>query len=277
MTDDYSTTTSLLDAVDELWERRDQLDPQSEPERTLILEMIDLIDAGVARAARVDVDGAVTVDDRVKRAILLGFRVLPMTESSVGGFRYHDRIPLKQHLPGVRMVPGAIARWGSHLEPGVVLMPSFVNIGGYVGAGTLVDTWATVGSCAQIGRNVHLSGGAGIGGVLEPIGAAPVVVEDECFIGSRAQIVEGARVRTGAKIGAGVTLTASTPVYDGETGEQIARGEVPEWSVCVSAVRPREINGVAFGLPCVLVVRRLAPGERHDKLLLDDVFRSHAG
>ena len=145
----------------------------------------------------------VVVDERAKRAILLSFKVLEMGESAAGDFLYHDRMPLKTRFDGVRVVPGAIARWGSYMAPGVVLMPSYVNIGGYVGAGTMVDTWATVGSCAQVGERVHLSGGVGLGGVLEPPNAIPVVIEDDAFIGSRSMVVDGARVRRGAKLGAG--------------------------------------------------------------------------
>ena len=154
----------------------------------------------------------VVVDERAKRAILLAFRLLPMAQSQAGDFRYHDRVPLKTRLDGVRVVPGAIARWGAFIAPGTVLMPSFVNIGAYVDSGTMVDTWATVGSCAQIGKNVHLSGGVGIGGVLEPPNAVPVVVEDECMIGSRSMVVEGARVRhrRGARAGPILTRTPTS-------------------------------------------------------------------
>jgi len=157
----------------------------------------------------------------------------------------------------------------------VVLMPSFVNIGARVEEGTMVDTWATVGSCAQIGRNVHLSGGVGIGGVLEPPNAVPVVVEDEAFIGSRSMVVDGARVRTGAKLGAGTMLTATTHVIDVSTGTELPRGEVPAWSVCVSGTRARSFPGGDFGMPCVLVLRRLAEGAEHDRLALNEILRDH--
>jgi 2,3,4,5-tetrahydropyridine-2-carboxylate N-succinyltransferase len=193
----------------------------------------------------------------------------------VGDFHYHDRIPLKTRLEGVRVVPGAIARWGSYLAPGVVLMPSFTNIGAYVDAGTMVDTWATVGSCAQIGKNVHLSGGVGIGGVLEPPNAKPVIVEDEVLIGSRSMITDGARVGEGAVIGAGTILNPSIPVIDAQTGEEISRGYVPAWSVAVGGTRAREFPGGTFGLPCVLVLKRLDEGQRHDKASLNDILRHH--
>ncbi|MFL6238800.1 MAG: 2,3,4,5-tetrahydropyridine-2,6-dicarboxylate N-succinyltransferase, partial [Actinomycetes bacterium] len=230
--------SSLDRTVDDLWERRDTLSLDDEASRRVILDAVDLLDQGKARVAAIDpVTDEVIVDERAKRAILLSFKVLPMTESQIGAFRYHDRIPLKTRFDGVRVVPGAIARWGSYIGPGAVLMPSYVNIGGYVDEGTMVDTWATVGSCAQIGKRVHLSGGVGIGGVLEPPSARPVVVEDDAFIGSRCMVVEGARVRAGAKLGAGAILTSSTRVFDGETGAELPRGEVPAWSVCVGSTR----------------------------------------
>jgi 2,3,4,5-tetrahydropyridine-2-carboxylate N-succinyltransferase len=175
----------------------------------------------------------------------------------------------------VRVVPGASARWGSYLAPGVTLMPSYVNIGAYVGADTMVDTWATVGSCAQIGARVHLSGGVGIGGVLEPPQAAPVIIEDDVFVGSRCIVVEGARVCAGAKLGAGVVITASTPIIDAETGHEVSRGVVPPRAVVIPATREKQFAGGTFGLPCALIVRRLAEGEVHDKLALNAVLREH--
>jgi 2,3,4,5-tetrahydropyridine-2-carboxylate N-succinyltransferase len=175
----------------------------------------------------------------------------------------------------VRVVPGAIARWGSYLAPGVVLMPSFTNVGAYVDSGTMVDTWATVGSCAQIGKNVHLSGGVGIGGVLEPPNARPVVIEDEAMIGSRSMIVEGARVGKGAVVGSGTNLSASMPVIDVETGEEISRGRIPDWCVAVGGTRYKEFKGGTFGLPAVLILKRLEEGQRHDKASLNDILRDH--
>ena len=264
----------LPPAIEDLWERRGQLTPDDIGARAAIVAAVDALDAGDARVAWPDpATGEIVVDERAKRAILLAFRVLPMRESQVGEFHAHDRIPLKTRLDGVRVVPGAIARWGAYIAPGAVLMPSFVNIGGYVGSGTMVDTWATVGSCAQIGRNVHLSGGVGIGGVLEPPNAVPVVVEDDAFVGSRSMIVDGARVRRGAKLGAGTMLT--THVIDVQTGEELPRGEVPPWSVCVSGTRNRSFPGGDFGLPCVLVLARLTEGTEHDKLALNDILRDH--
>jgi 2,3,4,5-tetrahydropyridine-2-carboxylate N-succinyltransferase len=267
-------TSPISPLVDELWERRADLSPADEDARKVVIEAVDLLDDGSVRVATVAED-RVLVDERAKRAILLAFKVLPMTESAAGNFRYADRLPVKTRFDGVRVVPGAIARWGSHLEPGVVLMPSYTNIGARVGAGTLVDTWATVGSCAQIGAQVHLSGGVGIGGVLEPVNAVPVVVEDDALVGSRAMITEGARVGPGAVVGAGVILNPSIPVIDVQTGAEISRGRIPPYCVAVSGTRPREFPGGTFGLPCVLVIRWLAEGERHDKAQLNAVLREH--
>jgi len=155
------------------------------------------------------------------------------------------------------------------------MMPSYTNIGAYVGEGTMVDTWATVGSCAQIGKNVHLSGGVGIGGVLEPAQAAPVMIGDECMIGSRAIVAEGARVGEGTVLGAGAILTGSMPVIDVETGEELGRGEVPSWCVAVAGTRPKRFAGGEYGLPAVLVLKRLEEGQRHDKSALNDILRDH--
>jgi 2,3,4,5-tetrahydropyridine-2-carboxylate N-succinyltransferase len=268
--------SSLPDAIDELWARRDELSPRDTEARETVVAAVDEIDAGRARVAQVDpVTDEVVVDERAKKAILLAFRLLPMAASQVGDFRYDDRVPLTRNLEGVRVLPGAIVRWGAYVAPGTVLMPSFVNIGAYVDTGTMVDTWATVGSGAQVGKNVHVSGGAGIGGVLEPPNAVPVVVEDEAMIGSRAMVVEGARVRTGAVLGPGTLLGPTMHVIDTQTGEELPRGEAPPWSVCVPGMRPRRFPGGEFGMPCVLVLRRLPPGQRHDKAALNAILRDH--
>ncbi|WUH97360.1 2,3,4,5-tetrahydropyridine-2,6-dicarboxylate N-succinyltransferase [Spirillospora sp. NBC_00431] len=269
-------TSPISGGIDELWERRAELTPDDVDARAAIVAAVDQIDAGEARVARIDPGtDEVLVDERAKRAILLSFKVLGMVRSQVGDFRYHDRIPLKTRLDGVRVVPGAIARWGSYLAPGVVLMPSFTNIGAYVDSGTMVDTWATVGSCAQVGKNVHLSGGVGIGGVLEPPNAKPVIIEDEAMIGSRSMIVEGARVGRGAVVGSGTNLSASMPVIDVETGEEVARGRIPDWCVAVGGTRHKEFKGGTFGLPAVLILKRLEEGQRHDKASLNDILRDH--
>ena len=275
--DVHPAPASPLSAViDELWDRRDALSPADADARDDVHAALDALDAGSARVAWVDpVTDEVVVDERAKRAILLSFKVFPMGDSSAGDFRYRDRMPLKTRFDGVRAVPGAIVRFGSYLAPGVVCMPSFVNVGGYVDEGTMVDTWATVGSCAQVGRRVHLSGGVGLGGVLEPPNAVPVVVEDDAFVGSRSMIVDGARVGKGAKLGAGTILTASSHVVDANTGEEYARGRVPAGAVCVGSTRVKSFPGGDFGMPIVLVLRTLGPDEIHDKLVLNDVLREH--
>ena len=187
------TESPLDQRIDELWARRAQVSSDDVGARAVVVSAVDALDAGEARVAWPDpATGEIVVDERAKQAILLAFRLLPMERTHAGDFHYHDRVPLKTRLDGVRVVPGAIARWGCYLAPGAVLMPSFVNIGAYVDAGTMVDTWATVGSCAQIGKNCHISGGAGIAGVLEPLQANPVIIEDTCFIGARAEVAEGA-------------------------------------------------------------------------------------
>ncbi len=268
----------LQAAIEELWERRAELSPSDGDAFEVVRQVIDLLDRGELRAAEVDsATGAVSVNAWVKQAILLLFRLAAMETVELGPFEFADRIPLKRGFAeaGVRVLPGASARWGSYLEPGVVMMPSYVNIGARVGANTMVDTWATVGSCAQVGANVHLSGGVGIGGVLEPPQAAPVVIGDDCLIGSRCMVVEGARVGRGSVLGAGLILSSTIPVIDAETGETVGRGVVPPWSVVIMATRPRSYPGGEFGLPCALIVKRMEEGQRHDKAQLESVLREH--
>ncbi|MCB0995624.1 MAG: 2,3,4,5-tetrahydropyridine-2,6-dicarboxylate N-succinyltransferase [Acidimicrobiales bacterium] len=267
----------IAEQITELWNRRDQLSPADTDAHAIISSAIDLLDTGQARVAELGADGKVVVNEWCKQAILLLFRVTSMQTMELGPFEFADKIPLKTgyQARGVRVVPGASARWGSYQAPGVVMMPSYVNIGAYVGENSMVDTWATVGSCAQIGKNVHLSGGVGIGGVLEPPQAAPVVVGDEALIGSRCIVAEGAQVGEGAVLGAGCILTGSIPVIDVQTGQELSRGVVPSWCVAVAGTRPRSFPGGDFGLPAVLVVKRLEEGERHDKAALNDVLRDH--
>jgi 2,3,4,5-tetrahydropyridine-2-carboxylate N-succinyltransferase len=198
----------------------------------------------------------------IKKAILLYFRLKKMHPVRAGDLEFYDKIPLKTWSPemNVRVVPHALARYGSFLEPGVILMPSYVNIGAHVGSGSMVDTWATVGSCAQIGKNVHLSGGVGIGGVLEPLQANPVVIEDNCFLGSRCIVVEGVIVEEGAVLGAGVTITASTKILD-VTGPQVQvlQGRVPANSVVIPGTMPKKFPAGEFGVPCALIIGKRKP------------------
>lgn len=249
--------------VEELWSRRAEVSPADQDATAVIHEAIELLDTGEARVAEV-VDGDVVVHQWLKQAILLLFKVRSMETVEVGPFEYADRLPLKRQYErlGVRVVPGGSARWGAFLDKGVILMPSYVNIGARVGANTMVDTWATVGSCAQIGANVHLSGGVGIGGVLEPPQAAPVIIEDDCMIGSRSMVTQGARVGRGSVLGEGVLLNRGIPVIDTQTGEEVSRGVVPPNCVVMLGYRHRQFPGGEFHLPCALIVRRIEDDER---------------
>lgn len=269
------THAALAGRIDASWEAI-QTDPSASPDAEAVEEALALLDAGKVRVADPGADGW-TVNEWAKRAVLLYFRVRGLVTSEVGPFEYHDKLPLKRGYAesGVRVVPPAAARYGAYLSPGVVLMPSYVNVGAWVGPGTLVDTWATVGSCAQIGANVHLSGGVGIGGVLEPVQASPVIIEDDCFIGSRCVIVEGVRVKRRAVLGAGVVLTGNTPVID-VTGEEPVeyRGLVPEGAVVVLGSRRRVFAAGDYGLPCGLIIGYRSEGT-DEKVKLNALLRDH--
>ena len=219
---------------------------------------IEALDKGAVRVAE-KVDGDWQVNLWVKEAIMLYFRIAQLETTHSGPFEYHDKIPTKQGLAeaGIRVVPPGTVRYGAFVEPGVVVMPGYINIGAYVGAGTMVDTWATVGSCAQIGRDVHLSGGVGIGGVLEPPGARPVIIEDGAFIGSRSIVVEGTVVEEGAVLGANTTITSSTPIIDITGTEPVEhRGRVPARSIVVPGTRPKEFPSGSYDLQCALIIGR---------------------
>ncbi|MDQ1358303.1 MAG: 2,3,4,5-tetrahydropyridine-2,6-dicarboxylate N-succinyltransferase [Acidimicrobiaceae bacterium] len=265
----------LRATINELWEHRSELPAGDPTGLAAAREAIDTLDRGENRVAEVDPDGSVVVHEWLKQAILLYFKLSSIETIEHGPFEYADKIPLKRGFAalGVRVVPGASARWGSYLERGAILMPSYVNIGARVGANTMVDTWATVGSCAQIGANVHLSGGVGIGGVLEPPQAAPVIIGDDALIGSRCMITQGARVGEGAVLGEGCVLNRAIPVIDAQTGAEVSRGVVPPWCVGVMASRPRKFAGGEFGLPCILILRHLEPGQRHDSAKLNELLR----
>jgi len=226
--------------------------------RSAVLKTLSDLDAGLVRVAEYDPSSeSWKVNDWVKKAILLYFGLRPMEQIEVGPFSFHDKIPLKtlEQLNGVRAVPGAIVRYGSHVSSGAILMPSFVNIGAFVGEGTMVDTWATVGSCAQVGARVHLSGGVGIGGVLEPPQAAPVVIEDDAFLGSRSIVVEGVRVGAGAVLGANVVLTSSTRIIDVSKVEaKEYKGFVPPRSVVIPGSRLKTFPGGDYHVPVALIV-----------------------
>ncbi|MBD3163197.1 MAG: 2,3,4,5-tetrahydropyridine-2,6-dicarboxylate N-succinyltransferase [Candidatus Eisenbacteria bacterium] len=255
----------------------------SEPEAAdAVRRTIDLLDRGIVRVAEPTNEGWIA-RSWVRMAVVLYFRLAGAETIPHGPFEYRDKVPLKQDLEkqGIRLVPPGTIRYGAFLEPGTVVMPSYINVGAYVGAGTMVDTWATVGSCAQIGRNVHLSGGVGIGGVLEPLSDDPVIVEDEAFLGSRCVVVEGVRVGRGAVLGAGTILTASTPIVDVRGEEpRVGRGSVPPEVVVIPGTWPKRFPAGVYHLPCALIVRdrgesadrktRLNPNLRELPLLDDE-------
>lgn len=234
---------------------------QDEKVKEFVKNVIDLLDTGKIRVAE-KVGDQWRTNEWIKKAILLYFAIMPMEETQSGPLFFYDRIPLKKNYKelGVRVVPHGVARYGSYIARGVILLPSYVNIGAYVDEGTLVDTWATVGSCAQVGKHVHLSGGVGIGGVLEPVQATPVIIEDNCFIGSRCIVVEGVVVEHEAVLGANVVLTASTKIIDVSGSEpKEFRGRVPARSVVIPGVLPKKFPAGEYHVPCALII-----GERKD-------------
>ncbi len=264
----------IQEIIERAWEDRDLL--AHDNTRDAITEAVSMLDRGLLRVAEKH-EGDWIVHDWVKKAVILYFPLRKMQTLEVGPFEFHDKIPLKKGYKdmGVRVVPHAIARHGAYLEKGVVMMPSYVNIGAWVGSGTMVDTWATVGSCAQIGRNVHLSGGVGIGGVLEPVQAAPVIVEDHSFIGSRCIVVEGVRIEEEAVLGANVVLTASTRILDVSGDETIEyHGRIPKRSVVIPGSIPKEFPSGTYHVPCALIIgKRKASTDR--KTSLNEALREH--
>src|SRR5689334_17075512 len=267
---------SLRALIEATFEDRSRL---SAPEsRAAVEKVIALLDRGELRVAERRPEGEWVTHAWVKQAILLYFALRGMEKVSAPPFEFHDKIPLKKDLDqaGVRVVPGGVVRYGSFLEKGAIVMPGFVNIGAYVGSGTMVDTWATVGSCAQVGRDCHLAGGVGIGGVLEPPGARPVILEDGVFVGSRAVIVEGFWVEREAVIGAGVVLTASTAVLDvsGPTAVE-SKGRIPARSVVIPGVRQKKFPAGEFSIPCALIIGKRSEATDR-KVSLNDALRDFA-
>lgn len=263
----------VKEIIEQAWENRDLL--KEERVKQSIRQVIEWLDKGKIRTAEPLADGTWQVNEWVKKAVILYFPIQQLEVSEAGPMEFYDKLKLKTEYKdlGVRVVPHAAARYGAYLAPGVVMMPSYVNIGAYVGEGTMIDTWATVGSCAQIGKDVHLSGGVGIGGVLEPVQAAPVIVEDNCFIGSRCIIVEGVRIAREAVIGAGTVITASTKIVD-VSGEEprVYRGYVPPRSVVIPGTCPKRFPAGEYGVPCALII-----GQRKEstdlKTSLNDALR----
>ena len=265
--------STLQQTIEQAWEDRNLLTQPAV--KDAVFQVVELLDKGEIRVAEPTADGNWKVNDWVKKGVVMYFPLRQMETIEVGPFEFHDKIPLKKSYAalGVRVVPHAIARYGSFLEKGVILMPSYVNIGAWVGSGTMVDTWATVGSCAQIGKNVHLSGGVGIGGVLEPVQAAPVIIEDNCFIGSRCIVVEGVRVETEAVLGANVVLTMSTKIIDVSGPEPIEyRGVVPARSVVIPGTIPKEFPAGTYQVPCALIIGQ-RKASTDTKTSLNDALR----
>ena len=264
----------LQRTIEQAWSNRELL--QEKEIQNAIRQVVNALDAGTIRVAEPK-DGAWHVNEWVKKAVVLYFPIQQMETIEVGPFEFHDKIPLKRNYAekGVRVVPHAVARHGSFIAPGLVMMPSYINIGAYVDSGTMVDTWTTVGSCAQIGKNVHLSGGVGIGGVLEPLQAAPVVIEDNCFIGSRCIVVEGVHIEKEAVLGANVVLTASTKIIDVSGDKPIEfKGRIPSRSVVIPGTIPKQFPAGIFQVPCALII-----GKRKEstdkKTSLNDALRTH--
>jgi 2,3,4,5-tetrahydropyridine-2-carboxylate N-succinyltransferase len=248
------TFEELQQIVENAWENRDFL--REESTRKAITDVVEYLDKGKIRVAQPEGDKWI-VNQWVKKAVLMYFPIAQMETIEVGPFEFYDKIPLKKNFEqlGVRVVPHGIARHGSYLAKGVIMMPSYVNIGAYVDEGTMVDTWATVGSCAQVGKHVHLSGGVGLGGVLEPVQAAPVIVEDGCFIGSRCIVVEGAHIGKEAVLGANVVITGSTKIIDVSGEEPVEyKGYVPPRSVVIPGTYPKKFPAGEYHVPCALII-----------------------
>lgn len=271
-------TQELTSIIESAWDSRDQWNAETiaADQREAIMSVLAGLNNGSMRVAEKTAEGWLT-HQWIKKAVLLSFRLIPNEVMKAGPFTWYDKLPVKFHDndgqkiadSGIRAIPGAIARYGSFIEPGAVLMPSFVNVGARVGSGTMVDTWATVGSCAQVGKNCHLSGGVGIGGVLEPVQAGPTIIEDNCFIGARSEIVEGVVVEENSVISMGVFIGQSTKIYDRTTGE-ILRGRVPAGSVVVPGSLPSKDG--TYNLNCAVIVKRVDAKTR-SKTSINDLLR----
>ena len=264
----------IREIIESAWNNRDLLKEQYTIDT--IRKVVDLLDEGTLRVAEPTINGW-QVNEWVKKAVVLYFPIQKMETLEAGIFEYHDKIPLKRNFAerGIRVVPNAVARHGAYIAPGTILMPSYVNIGAYVDEGTMVDTWATVGSCAQIGKNVHLSGGVGVGGVLEPLQAAPVIIEDGAFIGSRCIVVEGVRIEKEAVLGANVVLTMSTKIIDVTGDEPIEmKGRVPARSVVIPGSYTKKFAAGEYNVPCALIIGKRKEST-NKKTSLNDALREY--
>lgn len=260
--------------IEEAWEDRSQL--ENRVTQTAIREVVEMLDRGTLRVAQPTENGWI-VNEWIKKAVVLYFPIQKMETIECGPLEFHDKIPLKTGYAakGIRVVPHAVARHGAYISKGVIMMPSYINIGAYVDEGTMVDTWATVGSCAQIGKNVHLSGGVGIGGVLEPLQAAPVIIEDNAFIGSRCIVVEGVRVESEAVLGANVVLTASTKIIDVTGKEPVEyKGIVPARSVVIPGSYAKEFPAGTYNVPCAIIIGKRKEST-NKKTSLNDALREY--
>jgi 2,3,4,5-tetrahydropyridine-2-carboxylate N-succinyltransferase len=270
----FKNMTEIRSIIEKAWDNRELL--KEEETVNAIRRVVDLLDLGELRVAEPTSDGW-QVNEWVKKAVVLYFPIQKMETLEAGIFEYHDKIPLKRNYQekGIRVVPNAVARHGAYISAGTILMPSYVNIGAYVDEGTMVDTWATVGSCAQIGKNVHLSGGVGIGGVLEPLQAAPVIIEDNAFIGSRCIVVEGVRVEREAVLGANVVLTASTKIIDVTGDEPVEmKGIVPARSVVIPGSYTKKFAAGEYNVPCALIIGKRKEST-NKKTSLNDALREY--
>ena len=266
--------TKLQGIIEKAWDDRSLL--QNKETQEAIFEVIELLDKGILRTAQ-PIEGGWQVNEWVKKGVIMYFPLRKMETTEVGPFEYHDKMPLKKNYAelGVRVVPPAVARHGAYIAPGVIMMPSYVNIGAHVESGTMVDTWATVGSCAQIGKNVHLSGGVGIGGVLEPVQAAPVIIEDNCFIGSRCIVVEGVHLEKEVVLGANVVITQSTKIIDVTGSTPIEyRGTVPAGSVVIPGSYTRKYPAGEYQVSCALIIGKRKPSTDL-KTSLNDALREY--
>jgi 2,3,4,5-tetrahydropyridine-2-carboxylate N-succinyltransferase len=264
----------MREIIEAAWEDRSLLEKEST--QTAIRSLIEQLDLGKLRVAEPSTEGW-KVNEWVKKGVVLYFPIQKMETFTAGPMEFHDKMPLKKNYAekGIRVVPHAVARQGAYISPGVILMPSYVNIGAYVDEGTMVDTWATVGSCAQIGKNVHLSGGVGIGGVLEPLQAAPVIIEDNAFVGSRCIVVEGVHVEKEAVLGANVVLTGSTKIIDVTGDEPIEyRGHVPSRSVVIPGSYTKKFPSGDYQVPCALIIGKRKEST-NKKTSLNDALREH--
>ena len=266
--------TKLKNTIEKAWDNKELLN--EDDTQKAIRDIIELLDKGDLRVAEPN-GNEWQVNEWIKKAVILYFPIQKMETVEVGPFEFHDKIALKTNYKelNVRVVPHAIARYGSYIASGVIMMPSYINIGAFVDSGTMVDTWATVGSCAQIGKNVHLSGGVGIGGVLEPVQAAPVIIEDDCFIGSRCIVVEGVKIEKQAVLGAGVTITKSTKIID-VTGDKPkeTQGVIPERSVVIPGTYTKKFPAGDFQVPCALIIGKRKPSTDL-KTSLNDALRDY--